>query len=252
MRNSNPIENTGVVWRLSDGAFLGTCFIFRNSDTMLTADHVVNEYEPAELTVSLPGSRARLSTFLVLNVESHPTADLAVLTICPPDERDITWAIHELFNDYSYGLDVTTYGYPQQTLKGVMEPAPRLFQGYVQRFFNHSSHLGYKYLAAELNFSCPGGLSGSLLINSKFHGRLYGIVTENIKTSTELESVLEVSDDGREYKESFHNIINFGVAIWLPAVSEWIDSVIPPLNQEEITRRSENQHKWNIEERDEK
>ena len=252
MRNSSPIENTGVVCRRSDGAFLGTCFIFRNPDTMLTADHVVAGYERDELAVALPASRARSSIFSVLNVQSHPTGDLAVLTICPPDERDITWAIDQMFNDYSYGLDVMAYGYPVQTVKDVVEPTPRLFQGYVQRFFSHSSHLGYKYLAAELNFSCPGGLSGSLLINQKHHGRLYGIVTENLRTSTELESILEVTDDGREYKESYHNIINFGVAMWLPAVSDWINTVVPPLTQEEITRRSENQHKWNIEERGEK
>lgn len=231
--------------RREDGVFLGTCFIFRYPGVVLTADHVVNAYQANQLVVALPGSRASDISFPVREIHAHPTADLAVVCIEPPDERDITWAVHEIFDDRGYGLDIVAYGYPEHWPDGVTVPLPRLFKGYVQRFFEHSSRLGYKYVAAELNFSCPGGLSGSHILNPRFLGRLYGVITENIRTSTELDSVLEVDDGGKKYKESFHNIINYGIALWLPACAQWVDSIVPPVSSEEINRRSENQHRWN-------
>jgi hypothetical protein len=123
-------------------------------------------------------------------------------------------------------------------------PTPRLFKEYFQRLFRHKSHLGYCYSAVELNISCPGGLSGSAVFNKNFHGRLYGVVTENVKTTTELESVIEIDDDGKQFKESFHNMVNYGVAVWLSDVSGWIDAHVHPVSPEEIARRSNNQQAW--------
>lgn len=247
MRNANPIENTGIVKRRDD-VFLGSCFIFRYPGVVLAAHHVVRSYPPDELVVELPGSRAAGASFAVRKIHPHPKADLAVVEIDAPDEKDITWPVNEIFNDMAYGVDIAAYGYPQHWANGAMGPQPRFFKGHVQRFFEHESHLGYEYVAAELSFSCPGGLSGSPVLNSRFIGRLYGVVTENLKTSTELESVLEVEDDGRKYKESFHNIINYGVALWLPSCAHWLDGIVPPIPHEEIARRSANQQLWRVEE----
>ena len=33
-------------------------------------------------------------------------------------------------------------------------------------------------------------------------------------------------------------MIHYGIAVWLPSISDWIDSVVPPLTNEEINRRS--------------
>ncbi len=248
MRTANPIENTGIIIRRNDGAFLGSCFVFRYPKVALTAAHVVSDLKPDQLVVALPGSRAAGALFSVREVSIHPKADLAVVEIDPPDERDITWTVNEVFDDMGYGLDVVTYGYPQHSAAGAMAPTPRLFKGYVQRFLEHKSHLGYTYVAAELSFSCPAGLSGSHVLNSNFSGRLYGVVTENIRTSTELDSVLEVDEGGQKYRESFHSIINYGLALWLPACCDWLNGIVPPLAPEEINRRATNQHLWNAEE----
>ena len=142
------------------------------------------------------------------------------------------------------------FGYPQQWEDDVAAPMPRLFKGHIQRFFAHQSYLKYRYLAAELSFGCPSGLSGSAITNAQHQGRLYGIVAENVRTTTEIKSLLEVQDDGIEYRESFHDYLNYGVAVWLPDVADWLNAVVPVVPHDEILRRSHNQHAWATEERD--
>jgi hypothetical protein len=57
-----------------------------------------------------------------------------------------------------------------------------------------------------------------------------------------------VDEAGQTYKESFHRIINYGLAVWLPSVADWLDSVVPPVSNDEINRRAANQQKWGAEE----
>ena len=115
--------------RRDDGVFLGTCFIFRYPGVVLTADHVVNADQANQLVVVLPGSRAADTPFPVREIHAHPTADLAVVSIEPPDERAITSPVHKIFDDRSYGQDIATYGYPENSPDGVVVPSPRLFSG---------------------------------------------------------------------------------------------------------------------------
>jgi hypothetical protein len=60
----------------------------------------------------------------------------------------------------------------------------------------------------------------------------------------ELESVVDVRDDGSEYRESVHNIISYGLGIWLPSVMAWIDATVPLVTNLEFARRAGNQHRW--------
>lgn len=238
------VENTGIIVRKADQAFLGSCFIYRYPGKVLTAHHCIRNNESGELGVVFPGSRAKNHIFSVLESTRHPTADVAALTIEPPNEREITWPLTGVFDDSGFGLDVCCFGFPQEWVAGVARPLPRMFKGHVQRLFENRSHLGYRYVAAELSFTCPAGLSGSPIINPQFQGRLYGIVTENVRTSTEVESVLEVDDNGERFKESFHRILSYGVALWLPQIASWLDNCVAPIPNEEINRRGQNQHLW--------
>jgi hypothetical protein len=45
-------------------------------------------------------------------------------------------------------------------------------KGHFQRFFDHESHLGHRYHAAEFSVGCPGGFSGAPVFNPEFQGRL--------------------------------------------------------------------------------
>lgn len=239
MRNLNPMLNVGIVTDTND-QFLGSCFVFRYPGIFLTARHCVDQSRPDQLRVRLPARPG--NGFAVNAITRHDIADIAVLDVAGVSEQDITWPQYQLFDDRAWGQDYMSCGYPQD-YSACTPPTPRAFVGHIQRFFFHSSHLGYRYLAAELDTGCPRGLSGAPVFNPGFHGRLYGLITENIKTTTELESVLEVEEDGKTFREHYHNIINYGVALWLPAIAEWLDSAVPPLTQEELTRRAENQHR---------
>lgn len=239
----NPMVNTGVILRKKDNAFLGSCFIFRYPSTVVTATHCVKDYSDKEILLVFPGNSVK-KVFNVKEIIQHNNADISIMIAPDIHEDDITWPHYTLFDDHSWGEDFTTFGYPQEYVQSIPQPTPRLFKGHIQRFFNHNSHLGYNYHAAELSIGCPGGLSGAPVFNSQFQGRLYGLITENIKTTTELETVLEVEENGNTFKELYHNVINYGIALWLPSVSDWIDLHIPPVSSEEINRRAINQQKW--------
>lgn len=244
MRKANPSENIGVILSRDGETFLGSCFAFRYPHTVITAHHVLISDNVTDALASFPGSRAGETAFQVKEIASHETADVSILTIDPPDEQDITWTFNDLFDDFYIGGDLMTYGYPADVFVERTYPSPRCFRGYTQRFLNHKSHLGYTYLAAELSFACPGGLSGAPIFDPNVHGRLCGLVTENLKTSTEVESIREVNDDGSEFRETYHNVINYGVAVWLPKIGDWVDSITPPVLKEEINRRAANQKAW--------
>ncbi len=92
------------------------------------------------------------------------------------------------------------------------------FPGHVQRFFNHTSHMGYRYIAAELSIGCPVGLSGAPVFNSTHMGRLYGVVAENVRTETEVETVLEIEKGNVIDRETMARVIHYALAVWLPDV----------------------------------
>lgn len=248
MRSANLVENTGTIFSRANNAFLGSCFLFRYPSVALTAHHCVAGANPEDVLVAFPGSRAAGTAFSVREIVQHPCADLVILIIDAPNEKDITWVVNDLFDDFAYGVDVMAYGYPADWVEFGSKPSPRLFKGHIQRFHQHRSQ-EYKYVAAELSFGCPGGLSGSAIVNSQFQGRLYGLVTENIRASTQVNSFVETQKDGKEYRETYQDYINYGSAVWLPALRDWIDTHVPPPPHDEILRRTNNQHKWAADER---
>ena len=246
MRPLNMIENTGIVMHHTTGAFLGTCVAFRYHTSILTAAHCVSELRAEDIAIGFPGSRAGNKLFEVAHITRHPQADLAVASITEIGEGDITWTQTELWTDISYGVDVATFGYPKTVddRANPSPPTPRYFRGHVQRFFPHVSHLGYRYFAAELSFRCPAGLSGAPILNTNLHGRLYGIVTENIQVGSEVSSYSEVNDAGERFTERYRDLINYGVCLWLHPLADWLNGLIPPVAQDEMARRGENQRAW--------
>ena len=55
--------------------------------------------------------------------------------------------------------------------------------------------------------------------------------------------MVEVKDGDNTHEELYHNVIHYGVAVWLPAISSWLDQVVPPVSDEEIQRRGANQQR---------
>jgi S1-C subfamily serine protease len=226
---------------------LGSSFVFRYSHRLLTAAHCVGKARPAELRLLIYATGKQI--YPVKRIHVHPKADVAVLEIEGVDETTIGWPVYSLFDDRGFGTEVMSCGFPEDVALGQRAPTGRVFRGHVQRFMDWRSHLGYEYSAAELSFRCPGGLSGGPLVNPEFPGRLYGVITEDIQTSNILNSIEEVHEDGKVYREHYQNFINYGIAVWLPAIADWLDNVVPPVPQEELARRGELQHKLQAQDR---
>ncbi len=243
MRNLHSIANTGALFNKKTGHFLGSGFIFRDVNTLLTAKHCVGDFKPHDLIIMIYATGNRV--YDVIEIESHQKADISIIKIQGVNELEIGWPKDSLFDDRSFGIEVMACGFPEESRLGKSQPTARVFRGHIQRFINWESHLGYEYVGAELSFRCPGGLSGGPLFNPKFPGRTYGLITENIRTSTILDSFEEVYDDGKIYREHHESVIYYGVAVWLPTISTWLDSIIPPLSNDEINRRAKLQQELN-------
>lgn len=210
----DPLDSTGWVVR-SDGGeprFTGTCFGFRCSGMMLTAQHVVKDMKESDLSVTINLDEIE-EGIEVRRVIRHPSADVAVLLI------DDAIKVFDLFADVApipkMGDDVTAFGYPEDTAPGGPQPTPRLFKGHVQRRYVHRSHLGFEYAAAELSFGAPAGLSGGPVAHASLSSYAMGLVAENHESSTVLRSATDVVDNEMKYREEVRTMINYATCVLL-------------------------------------
>src|SRR5437764_10098258 len=158
----NPLAATGLLFESPEAEpsiFRGTCFAFRRSTHLLTPRHCVSGAQhPLAVFMTHPGTwRA------VQKVETHPTADVAILVV---EERDGE-SFRSFVSNYTVGEDFIAYGFPENVIgDDPWLPTPRIFKGHFQRFFSYRTFDGYEYPAAELNIPAPAGLSGGPLFRA--------------------------------------------------------------------------------------
>lgn len=233
----NPLEGIGLLYHEkkseSQYNFLGTCFAFRHSTYLLTASHCIGNLNASDcfvLFLRFSKTIGRLiSAGKVLSIKRHPNADIALLQM-PEGSMNGVKPFLDCVGDYALGEDFMTYGFPEDisfSSISSVSPAPRLFRGYFQRFFDHRSHMGYRYIAGELNIPCPAGLSGSPLFRVTDPSMLTGIVTENIESTTTLEAVEEIQKDGKMIKNIYQKVITYGICLMLHDARDWLDNNIP-------------------------
>jgi Trypsin-like peptidase domain len=223
----NPIDSTGWVVRTDSGAprFAGTCFGLYRPNIMITARHVLTgaPRENVTVTILLDDVEEGVS---VENIIAHPSADVAILVL------DDAINIFDYFRGIAplpeMGTDVAAFGYPEDTEPGGAKPTPRYFKGHVQRRYKHRSHLGYEYLAAELSFGAPGGLSGGPVAHTAFPSLAMGVVAENRESSTFLSGHTEVRDGNERYREEVRSMINYAACVMLEPLREWLHEHIRP------------------------
>lgn len=223
----NPINAIGVIIHFKDGKeyFVGTSFSFKEAGYFLTANHCIPENLDS-IAIVLPYLKKTLTATAVAR---HETADVAILH-CDNSKNDLenieTFKLVDI--DHLLGKDYITYGYPEDMLgPGKGMPTPRLFKGYIQRWLNHKSYLGYEYKAAELSTACPKGLSGSPLFSPNNFEVVYGLVAENIEVSTERWVEEEESTENSRKQFSYNRVITIGVAVVLDRFIDWINEHIP-------------------------
>jgi hypothetical protein len=210
--------------------FIGTCFAYRRQGHFITAAHCVGDLQADQLGVITPRGGLIKSAFAVTR---HPSADIAIIeTPTMHVEGDEVEPFELIVSNWSLGEDFFAYGYPVDVLgPDPAKPTERLFKGHFQRFLDHKSqHLPFQYLAAELSFPSPAGLSGGPLFRPAAHTVLLGMATENLMSTTTLESVerLRRGDEPVE-RLSRERVIEYGVALMLSGVNDWIDIHIPPV-----------------------
>jgi hypothetical protein len=229
----NPLRAVGRLRRWGQGnaaelPYLGTCFAYRWQNRFLTAAHNIAGLNMDEIAVETVRGLIQTATGL----RFHPEADVAVIEF---GSLQIKGAETEPFwttaNDWTLGEDIMAYGFPVDVLGkiGEIEPKPRLFKGYFQRFMpEHSTYTQYKYLAGEINFGCPFGLSGGPVFRPNAHEIVLGIATENLQSITSLQAYHEEIIAGRTIKEvEYREIISYGTVLMLSGISDWLEEWCP-------------------------
>ncbi len=205
-------------------AFIGTAFAFRRQGAFLTAAHCVRSLEANEVFLTVPrlnGGRPVQAA----SIDRHESADLAVVKV-PSAPTHLVDPFYIIAPSYDAGSAIGSWGFPEDTSsEGGLVPTPRIFRGTIQRLFQHASHLGYSYAAGELSFSAPGGLSGGPVFAGIDDIHLIGVVTENFESTKYLYSTLDFLEDGREARETMHQVINYGLFVDLRLVTRWLDQL---------------------------
>jgi hypothetical protein len=209
-------------------SFLGTAFAFRKKTHYLAAAHCVGALKPTELSVAsavLNGGHP----VAAVTITRHPEADIAVVEIADQG----TYRVQPLFivaKSYGYGDEVAALGFSEDSMRdGTVKPIGRIFRGFLQRFFDHNSHLGYEYRAAEVSFPSPAGLSGGPVFTMPHGIHVVGLMAENFQSTTYLHAVEEVQDATSHYKETIKQVIQYGVVVRFDEQMEtWLNRAVGP------------------------
>ncbi len=203
-----------------DRDFLGTCFAFGSPRFFVTAAHCLDGFTADELSVCQT-ARTGASLVRVNEVQHHPTADLAVLSLASPFNGLTPFA--RSIGTPGLGLDFWAYGFPEDVFgPHARQPVPRVFRGHFQRGLRHESHLGYSYDAVELSITAPAGLSGGPLFYAHEPHVVLAVVSENLESMTLLHSAEETAKDGVIVRDHFHKVIQYGIAVDLRPLQRWL------------------------------
>lgn len=224
-----PPSGAGLLYHsVEPPLFLGTCFAFRLRTHFLTAAHCIGRLTPKEIRIVLPNVIS-VGGQNVETIVRHPTADLAVLVAAQVDLPSID-AFTSFGPPHYFGLgqDFVAYGFPDDVFgETMLQPTARMFRGSIQRFMRHKSRHGYEYDAVEMSIGAPAGLSGGPLFMPEAPFPIIGLVTENLRSTTFLQSVSEIQEGDSVYKETVHEMINYGVALELESLTQFLDQYIP-------------------------
>ena len=199
--------------------FLGTSFSLWSSDYWLTAAHCVTGQNGNHLEIQFSASENSQIEIVAI----HETADIAVLRLIGSAPFQQNYFRMVVPAD-SHEFEFNAFGFPEDTMgpnAGLI--VPRFFKGYFQRTFDHQSHMGYKYRAAELSIACPSGLSGGPLYSTESSSSVVGIVCDNLESSLWLDTV----EREENIRDNNYKMLNYGVSMLLDPVREWLESLIP-------------------------
>lgn len=152
----------------------------------------------------------------------HPNADLAILYMAT-GFGTILKPFQSVNGVYGAGDGVMAFGYPEDSTDSGLKPVPRMFRGFLQRVFDHKSHLGYEYVADEMSFPIPQGLSGGPIVFDRNPMEVGAVAVESVEASTYVRTITEIVEPKREYYEKVHAVVQYGIGVRLEHVQDWLD-----------------------------
>jgi hypothetical protein len=203
------------VWR-----FLGTCFLFRNASTVLTAAHCVRN-PPLELKVHFPFAPNGPS-HSVGDVQIHPEADVARLALIEPMEHHHVPYYSGPIQPHFQGQPLIALGFPEQSTAAGPGQTMRVFSGTLQRWCLFENTGGAPFRALETSFASPSGLSGGPVVTTGHEFSVAGVMCNNLESRTETVLIDEHEENGVLHREVVWRLIEYGIAVDLWAVADWL------------------------------
>lgn len=203
--------------RVSPG---GSCGALESRQAWVTARHCVPE-GPAVYVV-----RGGLKEPVrAERVSRHPDKDLAVIHL--PLVDDPAELSSQVFlpprNLVIDGGDFVGFSYP---LGEGNAPTERVLKGHFQRHMSYTPSQSGPYWAGEMSVPAPGGASGCVLTYASDPQRAVAVVTTNVESSITVDSFVEVTREGKEYRELTKKVTTYGIALMLSVEAEWLRTVI--------------------------
>lgn len=222
----NPSQPTGLLTLRSEGGTLeplGTCFAFRHRCCLLTAAHCLPSSSRG-VGVVFGGAKAPRPA---IAIEKHPTVDLALVRLAP--HANDSSLVFTGVDTHSVGEEICALGFPVNDPGEQDLTTPRFFRGYTHRTMRFTSQLTRQtYLAGELSFSPPRGLSGAAVYRHHRFPLVQGLVTEHHESYAETTPHEEQRTivNNIETRIIYRRVVGFGIALLLTEVADWLHEVV--------------------------
>lgn len=198
--------------------YRGTAFPFLQPGLWVTAAHCVRGWRGTDtlgLIRTRPGS---IGIDGITRVDIHPELDLALLT-----SANLAAVPFPELGHGQWGNEVSVVGYPEDLFldgDGRDRPRARLLKGHIQRVEQPGPEADREG-DFELNFACPGGLSGSPVVLQG--GRqVVGVVIGNRDSAVTEHVSEEVVTDGKTRRIEVQRAVSFGSAVDLSRAAAWL------------------------------
>lgn len=156
----------------------GTGFRLFRSDLVVTAKHVVEDFDTCIVGCPIGSKSGRLVLRSSVEILFPPdeTSDLAVLRLADHVPAQCFSLVPPEEHQRVFGQPIASYGYPG--IEEDLAPKPRMMFGHIQRSFIYSNEdRAERYAAYELGFPAFGGQSGSpVFLNTSTHVAVKSVV----------------------------------------------------------------------------